>query len=134
MTSTLCSQEIATMFLMVILKLDESDLRVNCLSKKKKKREKSKVPPQTFQGGGGGGQQKTGKQENKETIKIQCEQNLPTLKQLKDSEFAQGLSAICTSGKREINICWRVPTPACGIDIFNSVERLFTTNLSLFHY
>lgn len=70
MTSTLCSQEIGTMFLMVILKLDESDMTVNCLSNKKKS-EKSKVPPQTFQRGGGGGQQKTGKQENKEAIKIQ---------------------------------------------------------------
>lgn len=66
MTSTLCSQEIATMFLMVILKLDESDLRVNCLSKKKKKGKKAKYRPKRFKGEGVGGSRK---QENRRTRK-----------------------------------------------------------------
>lgn len=85
----MCSQEIVTMFLIVILKLDKSDLTENCSTgsatlisttpllsglpqKKKKQNKKHPTLPEHFKkgdGGGGGGEQRN--QESNETIKIQ---------------------------------------------------------------
>lgn len=85
MTSTLCSQEIATMFLMVILKLDESDLRVNCLSKKKKKGKKQSTAPNVSRGRGWGAAEnrKTGEQGNNKNSMRTESSNFKTIKRFR---------------------------------------------------